>query len=71
MVAREVWRLEELFVEFQNTDNLIVWLARRCLLRNENLCHVCGIMMTLCQDAKAIDGKIWICSRCNLNLSIL
>ena len=49
LVRYEVWRLEELHLEFQDTENLFRWLAERGLLRNENLCHFRRTLMT-CND---------------------
>ena len=60
-VLDEEWTLLELIPAVNTTDNAIQWLARRGMLRNHLLCHVCGNGMTVSAYNDHIDGKRWKC----------
>ncbi|KAL8585556.1 hypothetical protein ACOMHN_046216 [Nucella lapillus] len=60
-VLDEEWTLLELIQAVDTTEKTIQWLARRGMLRNHLLCHVCGNGMTVSAYNGHIEGKRWKC----------
>ncbi|KAK7507258.1 hypothetical protein BaRGS_00001193 [Batillaria attramentaria] len=72
----EDWRLQTLLPATQDTGEAIRWLAirwlaTRGLLKNTQLCHVCGQNMTVGTFNGHLDGKRWRCpGACNITKTI-
>lgn len=50
--------------------NLIIWLARRLLLKNRSLCERCYIFMNFVKKTELCDGYRWQCRQCRKSASI-
>jgi hypothetical protein len=69
-IRQEKWRLSTLGEVLSNTEQCMMWLARRRLLGNRYNCVHCNVPCTLVSYQQRLDGKRWICSPCKTSKSI-
>lgn len=51
-------------VAFRNNDEILKWLAKRRLIRNENTCDYCEVPMYIVEESTICDGFRWRCRSC-------
>lgn len=57
-------------IAFRTKDEILKWLAKRGLIKNERMCDGCNILMSIAHENAIGDNYRWRCRRCRKNKTV-
>ena len=70
-IRQEEWNLPTLSAAINgDPSNTLIWLARRCLIKNRHRCDKCGDASRFQARRRAVDRFVWYCNRCKCTKTV-
>uniref|UniRef100_A0A6P7GP23 Uncharacterized protein LOC114340417 n=1 Tax=Diabrotica virgifera virgifera TaxID=50390 RepID=A0A6P7GP23_DIAVI len=70
-MREERFTLGEIYTNFADNFNALVWCAMRLIIKNSILCNICIISKNLIKRNSLSDGYIWKCNGCGQRTSVI